>query len=379
MSVDRMHARLAGMLLATAVAAGPAIAATVSVDGSLSDWGIDVKNGTGYVTQVVGGNSIKFNNSTGTNYAFGPRPTGFQLQDGTEGSAFGMPGAGQWTEDIYDGSNSGIVDPNLGGQNYDAEWMGAAYIEATNTLSLGILSGVRQDNGFTTYGPGDIRLVAHYANGTTSEFGVEVGGGVGNTSNTNVTIDKGSVGSTYRLNSDGSTYKVLTTDGSLETLTWEGGSTTSVSECSNGSGTGSGTGGGVSSGYGINEGQTAGTIWRMDSSDWILDPIASSSGISSGGLQPAQIGCGAEKIGEATAFKYKQASGSVHSVIELSINLNMFGNFTDLDIYWGPACGNDKLGIEWPREVSEVPAPAGLWLMVSALAGLAALRRRRRA
>jgi hypothetical protein len=408
----------AAALAAMSAFGTPATAATFGVDGSLADWGVTVQNGTSYDTAhdwcssqtdgsatCVGSQggqhqtNLKFNsngtiygnsanpltyrpNGTNTINGFNSNGVRFQLEDGIEGTAFGAPTPGKRIEDVLDTLTSGMVDPNNGGQDYDAEWMGTALKD--NTLYIGILSGVRQDNGFSKYGPGDVRLVAHYADGSTAEFGLEVGGGAGNTSNTNVSINKGDVGSTYRLNSDGSTEKVLTVNGSgIETLIYNGGSssTTSVGECSNGSGTGSGSGGGVSGGYGINEGQTAGTIWRMDQSDWILDPIAgtSSGAISPGGNTPVQIGCGAQKVGEADEFKFKQTSGSVHSVIELSLNLNLFGNFTDLDIYWGPACGNDPLGVQWPRETAEVPAPAALWLLGSALLTLGALRRRRRA
>lgn len=381
------------------------------VDGSLADWGITVKDGSASVTRyfntgsinqcgtdnsssgcAAGAVGIQYNtNATGTVYNAGTNATvGFQKQDGIEGPTSGAPvftvNAAKRNEDIFDGSNSQDVDPNRGGQNYDAEWMGTALVG--NTLYLGILSGVRPDNGFDKFGVGDVRLVAKNAQGQViAEFGIEVGGGKGGVSGDTAA----GVGGTSVANSIGSTYLL---DGS--------GNTTGVvlAENSTSYATSSGTGTLGSNAYKLNTGQTAGTIWKTKGSGisadncgtagdygaWLCDPIdgiTADGGISNGeldGKTPNQIGYGATLVGEAASFIYTRNQSvngtSSHSVIEVAFDLSLLGNFVDLDIYWGPACGNDILEINWPRP--QVPAPGGLVLLGSALAAFAALRRRQR-
>jgi len=388
------------------------------VDGSLSDWGITVRDGSASVTRnfnsgsinqcgtdgsaagcAAGSVGIQYNtNATGTIYNAGAAATnGFQLQDGIEGATFGAPvftpNAAKRNEDIYDGSNSQDVDPNRGGQNYDAEWMGTAL--TGNTLFIGILSGLRPDNGFGEFGPGDIRLVAKNAQGQViAEYGIEVGGGVGGVAGdtsravggTSVLPANKSVGSSYILNSSGGTVGAVQSNDPNKKFTSSTTSTTTF-----------GAGEAI---YKPKTQQTAGTIWRMTGSGvsadncgaagdfgaWICDPIdgtTATGGISNGALNdktPNQIGDGAVLVGEAASFVYTRNESvngaSTHSVIELAFDLSLLGDFSDLDIYWGPACGNDILEINWPRP--EVPAPGGLVLLGSALAAFAALRRRPR-
>lgn len=402
MGVDRVRTSLAGSVAAIiAVLAQVSLAAPVTVDGSIEDWGVKVQDGTGSVSETFVTTTIKFNDSTGTNYFYGGSNVRsgnsfFQKEDGMEGTGDGQAGAPQTPgrrEDIYDQLASGLVDPNVGGQNYDAEWMGTG-LEG-DTLYLAILSGQRPDNGFGNYAPGDLRLVVKNNGAFVAEFAIEMGGGVGGYSGTGgnselggTTIKQGYTGSTYVLNDSGTTYKVLTAkdNGSDPGLTnekkyWgassgESGTLSPSAEC--------GGGGEYNSTYGINEGQVAGSIWRMDDSSWILDPISGTSGITPGGKEKVQIGCGAEKVGMVDEYRYtRNTSTAQHGVMELSLNLNVLrnviGSFTDLDIYWGPACGNDILEVNWPLPHGEVPAPAGLWLLGSALIGLATLRRRRAA
>ncbi len=76
-------------------------------------------------------------------------------------------------EDTSDSAgDNGFVGPNYGGQNYDVEFLGVK--QQGSRIYLAMVSGLRPDNGFERFGPGDIRLVV---NGVT--YGIEVGGGVG--------------------------------------------------------------------------------------------------------------------------------------------------------------------------------------------------------
>jgi hypothetical protein len=142
----------------------------ITVDGNLSDWGIQVADGTS--SQQVG-----------TNY-----------------SALSTDLAGYHLEDTNDTSNNYYVGPNYGGQNYDGEFFGA--LQDGSTLYLSILSGQRPDNGSNSNGglfsPGDIRIVT-----SLGVFGIEVGGGsVGNPGSA---ITEGASGSTYQVNNNGYT------------------------------------------------------------------------------------------------------------------------------------------------------------------------------
>lgn len=322
-----------------------ASAGAVSVDGSLADWGITVNDGTsssgqtynyngGYTGTIYGNNTIDSSGNVTYGNSFGNNVTGFQKQDGIEGyNAIGTT-TGK-TEDVSDQAGHGtLVDPNFGGQDYDAEWMGTALVG--NTLYIGILSGQRSDNGLTNYSPGDIRLVAKNAGGTVvAEFGIET------------------TGATYVLQSDGFTASVLNSPGSGPCATASNGGIT----------------------YDINAGQTAGSVFRINSAaDWIKDPIGSTGGVTPGANENVQIGCGATNVGSATISQAN--AGSTHAVIEVALNLSGLGSFAELDIYWGPSCGNDVLDIKWPHD--EIPAPGGLVMLGFALAAFGALRRRQR-
>jgi PEP-CTERM motif len=153
------------LAMATVATAGPFL-----IDGSLSDWGVDVQDGNGSNINAY------------------------------------IPVAGVlgWvSEDQNDGAgNGGFLGPNAGGQNYDAEWMGVA--QDGGNLYIAIVTGQRPDNTFTMFAPGDIRLEI---DGTT--FGIEIGGGPG-TDNAAYTPIVGSLGnygegSTYMLTGTGHT------------------------------------------------------------------------------------------------------------------------------------------------------------------------------
>lgn len=155
--------------LCIAMMAAPAGAATITIDGDLSDWGITVadNNGSNF-------------SSLATN--IGLKASFVEDQNDTAG-------------------DGGQLGPNAGGQKYDAEFLGAA-LQGT-MLYVAIVTGQRPDNGLYRFAPGDIRL-----NIGAISYGIEVGGGDGTDGSA---ITQGAAGSTYNLNSNGFTSSYGTT------------------------------------------------------------------------------------------------------------------------------------------------------------------------
>jgi len=85
--------------------ASTAIAAPITIDGDLSDWGISVADGTS--SQPVG----------------------------TDYSGLRSDLAGSMIEDTDDTTNSLYLGPNYGGQNYDGEFMGVL-TQGSTTMDL---------------------------------------------------------------------------------------------------------------------------------------------------------------------------------------------------------------------------------------------------
>ena len=157
---------IGAVALAFALTAAPAGAATLTVDGNLSDWGITVGDN----------NTSNFSNVAGD---------------------IGL--LASFTEDQNDtAGDGGFLGPNYGGQNYDAEFLGMAL--QGSTLYIAIVTGQRPDNGLTRFSPGDIHLTIDGV-----EYGIEVGGGTG------AAVTEGGAGATYNLNSNGYTNSVGTT------------------------------------------------------------------------------------------------------------------------------------------------------------------------
>lgn len=279
-------------------AAAGAHAATLTVDGNLNDWGVTVADNNGSVFTTI-----------------------------NPGIGF----MGSFIDDRDDNAgDGGFLDPHYGGQNYDTEFMGAAL--QGNTLYIAIVSGLRPDNGFTRYGPGDMIITS--SQGT---FGIEMGGGAGGGSDDPIVT--GDAGSHYTLNSNGFTTGHATT-------------------ASN---------------------QVVGGIYSGDDITWVNNTIAP--------LTPTQFLVNDGSV-EALAFadfvwnvSTDDTGTAQHSIIEMSFDVRTFldasGSGT-LDIIWGPACGNDFVHLTlFIPTADEVPAPAAGGLMLFGLLGFAALRRRR--
>lgn len=257
--------------------------AAIVVDGNLSDWGITIGD----------------NNTSNYSTLFGP--------------SIGL--LSSFEEDQNDtAGHSFTLGPNLGGQDYDAEFLAAAY--NNNTLFIAISTGQRPDNGFAYFGPGDIRIET--SGGT---YWLEVGGGAGGGIGTLITA--GAVGSTYTLKSNGETQSYA----DAAAL------------------------------------QKAGSVWTGVTT--ILDPI-----VPQGATQFA-INPGSTAVGTASYAYSRNSQTNQHAFIETGLPISMFNGETIQSIHWRPACGNDEVDLS----VNLVPEPATMSLLVG---GLALLRNRRR-
>jgi hypothetical protein len=261
------------------IGAGPALATPILVDGDLSDWGVSVAD-----------------------------------NDGTDYSGLISGLLGYMVEDQSDtAGDAGFVGPNVGGQNYDAEFLGAT-LQGT-TLFLALLSGQRPDNGLARYAPGDFYFRVK-GGGT---YGIEVGGGAGG--GTGTTITEGANGSSYTLNANG-----FTTAHTSHTT------------------------------------RQAGSIWKDPT--WYFDPIAP-------GAATQMITGTGTLVGNADFVFTRNTFTSQHSIIELSLDTTLLDWFDVESIEWRPSCGNDELDPD-----VETPEPGLVGLLGMALVGCAWLRRR---
>jgi hypothetical protein len=272
---------------------------TITIDGDLSDWGVTISD------------SIS---------GMGSNPASDFSGISTDVISF--------IEDTNDLSNSYQVGPNYGGQNYDAEFLGA-FVDS-NILYIGISSGQRPDNDSQYYAPGDI-----YVEIAGMIYGIEVGGGAGGVGGMGH-IEEGASGTTYTLNNSG--YTTGSTD--------------------------------------YSSGQTAGSIWENPT--WYLDPIGTGTP-PAGGRSPTQINdiSSSMLVGTADYVFTLNSSTSQHSIVELAWDLSSLGLASgqhNIAIQWAPSCGNDVAHID--GKVS-VPEPTTLALFGAGLLAIPFIRRKR--
>jgi len=171
------------------------IHAAITVDGSLSDWGISLNAqqhlvyDAGYGYQYSSTQNIEKSGQTTIN----GRTVMYDL------------------EDSNDNSNSYKVGPLYGGQNYDAEALVVSIVGSD--LYIGIATGQRPDNGTKAFAPGDICI----SKGT-DVWGIEVGG----QTHTSEIVD-GDKGITYKLDASGATLSSTQLNSQTAGSIWKGG------------------------------------------------------------------------------------------------------------------------------------------------------------
>ena len=259
--------------------------AGIIVDGGTSDWGVVVSDGTS-------ANKTPSNFGTGTplvlassNNGFGDNAVYYRDLPNSKDTMFFQ------AEDQDDtAGGGGYLGPYYGGQDYDAEFLGAS-LSGGKTLSILVVSGQRPDNGLSNYSPGDIRIST-----SVGVFGIEVGG--------NATDN---YATTYNLNTSGFT--------------------TSVTSHTN---------------------RLAGSIWKTSSTpdsaaNWISDSIPAAPDY------PVQLNHSTLKssdfVGTANFINTKNSSTITHSMIEVNFDaFSLLGSGVKINsISWYPSCGNDSL------------------------------------
>jgi len=281
-----------------------------TVNGNLSDWGITLSSGSNPHLVYASGYGYSYNSNQNIEkhgqMTFNGNTIIYDLEDSND-----LAG------------KTGYVGPLYGGQDYDAEALVVSVV-GTN-LYIGIATGQRPDNGISYFAPGDISMTKG-----TDVWGVEVGGGTGNSNSSNPSkIVGGDSGTTYQLDSGGSTVKAINPK---------------------------------------NPYQEAGSIWKTVSTDW-------KSGISSSGDPMTQLNITSpsampvEQLGQSNyVYNFDSSFGS-HAFIELCIPNyeTVFGDDPgNAVIRWAPACGNDILSVSvylpGSQGAGSVPEPASMMI-----------------
>lgn len=160
------------------LASASALSTPMQVDGNLADWGVSVQDSR---------NAHPASVFTTVNVGAGNKLFSYSIEDTNDLAGHGF-----------------YLGPQYGGQDYDVEFMAAAL--SAGRVFLAIATGQRPDNGFSYYSPGDIRIVAD----TGAVYGIEVGGGKGDSSKSQGAIQAGAAGTTYLLDGSGNTVNVKT-------------------------------------------------------------------------------------------------------------------------------------------------------------------------
>ena len=312
MRLKRLTQTAAMLTLAGAVTTAQAASIpylNVTVDGNLSEWGVTLLN------------------DNGSNL----RPN--SVAPGASSPVCTTPPSGVWVcEDTDDKAPiSGLVGPEAGGQDYDVEFLGMARGTGVNSnkLFVGIASGLRPDNGYSLYGPGDLYLTV---NGIA--YVIELGGGIGHTGGAAVGPQtQGVAGSYYTLDGSGYTTGVTSLPGQVVGSIWK-----------------------------VADGTTTKTAWATEPTQW-------------------QKGAGAVSLGTATVYSTLDSLGGTqnqHAVIELGIDLGLFplgsGSTTPIEVYWDPSCFNDVLST---NGITPTPEPATMFLGALGLIAFGYAARRR--
>lgn len=265
----------------------------VIVDGDLGDWGISFTNDLANYGDMSGHGSATVNG----------RSFQYHEEDQSDSAGFG-----------------GYLGPNHGGQNYDAEFLGAGVDGAKFVIA--ILTGQRPDNAFDQFSPGDVRI----RTAAQEWFGIEIGGGAGGDPSTGGRMTEGAAGATYDVDARGLTR-------------------------------------GVALHEPPDSDQVAGSVWGSPT-DWVTDPI-----IDSGPSINPQLTSG-RYVGLAD-YIYGWDAGGNHAVIEIAIDRSLFGGAAITEVEWAPGCGNDILHVDLePQKIPRAPEPASVVLLLLGICGI---------
>ena len=187
--IRQMLFAIGGAFVIGSAAAAPIPVLGITVNGNLTDWGVNLLN------------------NNGSNLTPHTTVAGDGSQPCTTQNSFFR------CEDTNDTSNGYQVTPLSGGQNYDVEFLGMAMLG--NKLYFGIASGQRPDNGASYYSPGDLFLKI---NGT--QYVIEMGGGVAGATG-GAAQTQGSSGALYTINGSGYTTGTVTLADQVAGSVWK--------------------------------------------------------------------------------------------------------------------------------------------------------------
>jgi hypothetical protein len=272
--------------------------------------------------------------------------------DPATGSLIGLTnGTGSLTHDGFSFNYAyapGVLSSGLVADDYDTIFLAMGVKD--DRLAIAIVTNQRPDNGALRYSPGDIHLQT-----TNGSYGVEVGGGLGGK------FGGGAIG--YG-ESYGSTYKISTSGNTIDYA----------------------AGLRVKSGYVVENPDWHTFPWTTPGSG-LADPYDK---LQINHLRPGTIVSTAETVD----FYHgrNDPAGSPHTVIEVLIDLSVFGEGnTILGVHWSPASGHDLLSLSGEfggandgpilddrQDTTEAPEPSSILMFAFGTLGCGMLSYRRR-